>query len=237
MNVVLVHGAWADGSSWSGVIEALHARGHQVDAVQLPMTSLGADIDTTRRAIEKIGATVVVGHSYGGFVMTAAAADMPTVQSLVFVAAYAPTHGETVASISHAAAQMPGGRAIIYGDDGWTSVDPDQFGSALGADLSLDTQRILAAVQGPTHVSCLITAIDTESLRRVNRRSNPRPGTSARVRGTHRRSCHRGPRQPPGSTVAPHHRRRRHRSDHERRRPLDMTTSRTADSLQKGAPS
>jgi pimeloyl-ACP methyl ester carboxylesterase len=162
MNVVLVHGAWADGSSWSGVIEALHARGHQVDAVQLPMTSLEADIDTTRRAIEKIGATVVVGHSYGGFVMTAAAADMPTVQSLVFVAAYAPIHGETVASISHAAAPMPGGRAIIYGDDGWTSVDPDQFGSALGADLSLDTQRILAAVQGPTHVSCLITAIDTE---------------------------------------------------------------------------
>jgi pimeloyl-ACP methyl ester carboxylesterase len=162
MNVVLIHGAWADGSSWSGVIEALHARGHQVDAVQLPMTSLEADIDATRRAIDKIGATVVVGHSYGGFVMTAAAAEMPTVQSLVFVAAYAPTHGETIASISHAAAQMPGGQAIIYGDDGWTSVDPDQFGPALGADLSLETQRILAAVQGPTHVSCLITALDTD---------------------------------------------------------------------------
>jgi pimeloyl-ACP methyl ester carboxylesterase len=162
MNVVLVHGAWADGSSWSAVIEALHARGHRAYAVQLPMTSLEADIDATRRAIDKIGATVVVGHSYGGFVITAAAAEMPTVQSLVFVAAYAPIHGETIASISHAAAQMPGGRAIIYGDDGWTSVDPDQFGSALGADLSLDTQKVLAAVQGPTHVSCLITPIDAD---------------------------------------------------------------------------
>jgi len=162
MNVVLVHGAWADGSSWSGVIEALHARGHQVVAVQLPMTSLEADIDTTRRAIDETGATVVVGHSYGGFVITAAAAGMPTVQSLVFVAAYAPVHGETVASISHSAAQMPGGHAIVYGDDGWTSVRPEQFGSALGADLSLDTQKVLAAVQGPTHVSCLITAIDTD---------------------------------------------------------------------------
>ena len=162
MNVVLVHGAWADGSSWSGVIEALHARGHRVAAVQLPMTSLEADIDATRRAIHKIGGAVVVGHSYGGFVITAAAAEMPTVRSLVFVAAYAPIHGETIASISHAATQMPGGHAIIYGDDGWTSVDPEQFGSALGADLSVETQKVLAAVQGPTHVSCLITAIDTD---------------------------------------------------------------------------
>lgn len=162
MNVVLVHGAWADGSSWSGVIEALQARGHLAYAVQLPMTSLEADIDATRRAISKINPTVVVGHSYGGFVITAAAAQMPTVQALVFVAAYAPVPGETIASISHAAAQMPGGRAIIYGDDGWTSVDPDMFGSALGADLPLDTQKILAAVQGPTHVSCLITAADAD---------------------------------------------------------------------------
>ena len=162
MNVVLVHGAWADGSSWSGVVHELQERGHRVHAVQLPMTSLEADVETTKRAILAQGATVVVGHSYGGFVMSAAALGAPTVQALVFVAAYAPNRGETIASISHAAREMPGGHAIIYGDDGWTSVDVDRYGPALGADLPLSTVNVLAAVQGPTHVSCLITpATDT----------------------------------------------------------------------------
>ena len=155
MNVVLVHGAWADGSNWAAVIEALQARGHRAVAVQLPMTSLAADVDTTRRAIVKAGATAVVGHSYGGFVMSIAAVDTPTVRALVFVAAYAPERGESVASISHAAAEMPGGHAIIYGEDGWTSVDVDRFGAALGHDLCAPLQQVLAAVQGPTHVSCL----------------------------------------------------------------------------------
>ena len=162
MNVVLVHGAWADGSSWSGVIEMLQARGHRAVAVQLPMTSLEADVESTRRAIVKAGAGVVVGHSYGGFVISAAAIDSPTVRTLVFVAAYVPTRGESIAAISHAAAEMPGGHAIIYGDDGWTSVDIDRYGAALGADLPAATQQLLAAVQGPTHVSCLTTpATDT----------------------------------------------------------------------------
>jgi pimeloyl-ACP methyl ester carboxylesterase len=157
MNVILVHGAWADGSSWSGVIETLQARGHRAVAVQLPMTSLEADVEATRRAIVKAEASVVVGHSYGGFVISAAAVDAPTVQALVFVAAYAPRRGESIASISHAAAEMPGGHAIVYGDDGWTSIDPDRYGAALCADLPVATQQILAAVQGPTHVSCLVT--------------------------------------------------------------------------------
>jgi pimeloyl-ACP methyl ester carboxylesterase len=167
MNVVLVHGAWADGSSWSGVIERLQARGHRAVAVQLPMTSLEADVDATRRAIVNAGANVVAGHSYGGFVMSAAVVGMSTVQALVFVAAYAPTPGESIASISRAAAEMPGGHAIVYGDDGWTSVDVERFGAALGADLPASTQQVLAAVQGSTHVSCLITpvtAVAWESL-------------------------------------------------------------------------
>jgi pimeloyl-ACP methyl ester carboxylesterase len=157
MNVILVHGAWSDGSSWSGVIEKLQARGHRAVAVQLPMTSLEADLETTRRAILRAEESIVVGHSYGGFVISAAAVDIPTVQALVFVAAYAPRRGESVASISHAGAEMPGGHAIVYGEDGWTSVDNDRYGAALGADLPVVTQRILAAVQGPTHVSCLTT--------------------------------------------------------------------------------
>ncbi len=88
MKAVLVHGAWADGSSWSEVIRILQDHGQAVTAVQLPMTSLEADIDTTRRAIVAAAAPVVlVGHSYGGFVISAAAVRLPAVKALVFVAA------------------------------------------------------------------------------------------------------------------------------------------------------
>lgn len=159
MNVVLVHGAWADGSSWARVVERLQDRGHRVSAVHLPMTSLEADVDATRRAIDTDDATVLVGHSYGGFVISSAAVGESSVEALVFVAAYAPIRGETIASISHAAKEMPGGHAIVYGDDGWTSVDRAAYGRALGADLPVATQRVLAAVQAPTHRSCLTTAL------------------------------------------------------------------------------
>lgn len=158
MKVVLVHGAWADGSSWSEVIRILQDHGHAVTAVQLPMTSLEADTETTRRAVVAAAAPVVlVGHSYGGFVISVAAAQLPVVQALVFVAAYAPEEQDTVASMSHQGADMPGGHAIRYGDDGWTHVDIHGFGSALAHDLPEATQRALAATQGPTHVACLTT--------------------------------------------------------------------------------
>ena len=158
MELVLVHGAWADGSSWSEVIRVLQDRGHAVTAVQLPMTSLEADIEATRRAVAAAPAPVVlVGHSYGGFVISAAAVGLAAVRALVFVAAYAPEEDETVASISERGADTAGGHAIRWGDDGWTHVDPDGFGSALAHDLPEATQRVHAATQGPTHVSCFTT--------------------------------------------------------------------------------
>lgn len=158
MNVVLVHGAWADGSSWALVVERLQTAGHRVVAAQLPMTSLEADVDATRRAVARIDADIVVGHSYGGVVISAAADAMPSVRALVFVAAYAPEVGETLASISEEAAEMPGGHAIVYAEDGWTSVAEDAYGEALAHDLPRTTQDVLAAVQTPTHVSCFVTA-------------------------------------------------------------------------------
>src|SRR5271154_2674769 len=99
-NVLLVHGAWADGSSWSKVIPLLQAKGLHVVAVQNPLTSLADDVAATKRAIAlQNGPVVLVGHSYGGTVITEAGND-PKVVGLVFVAAFAPGDGESVASIS-----------------------------------------------------------------------------------------------------------------------------------------
>jgi pimeloyl-ACP methyl ester carboxylesterase len=99
-NVVIVHGAWADGSSWSKVIPLLQAKGLHVVAVQNPLTSLANDVAATRRAIAlQDGPVLLVGHSYGGVVIAEAGND-PKVAGLVYVAALAPSVGESVASIT-----------------------------------------------------------------------------------------------------------------------------------------
>jgi pimeloyl-ACP methyl ester carboxylesterase len=99
-NVVIVHGAWADGSSWSKVIPLLQAKGLHVVAVQNPLTSLADDVAATKRAIAlQDGAVLLVSHSYGGVVITEAGND-PKVVGLVYVAALAPSDGESVASVT-----------------------------------------------------------------------------------------------------------------------------------------
>ena len=97
MNIVLVHGTGVDGSSWSKVIPILQNAGHKVIAVQLALHSLADDIATAKRAIELVGAPVLlVGHSYGGFVITNAAYNNPSVKGLVYVAAFAPKEGQSL---------------------------------------------------------------------------------------------------------------------------------------------
>ena len=103
-NIVLVHGAWADGSSWSGVIPLLEAEGYHVIAVQLPLTSLAEDDAVTERAIARIttaypGPVLLVGHSYGGVVIGDAPGNDPNVVGLVYVAAFAPDTGESALSL------------------------------------------------------------------------------------------------------------------------------------------
>src|SRR5262245_32184490 len=98
--IVLVHGAFADGSSWSRVIPILQRDGYTVIAVQNPLTSLEEDIATTQRVLGgQQGSLVVVGHSYGGAVITAAAAGNPNVKALVYVAAFGPDSGEALGSL------------------------------------------------------------------------------------------------------------------------------------------
>src|SRR6185437_1921045 len=99
-NVVLVHGAWADGSCWSGVIQALQAGGHTVTAPQFPLTSLAADVGRLRQVLRRQdGPTVVAGHSYGGQVMTALGDDAPNVVALVYVAAFGLADGESLGAL------------------------------------------------------------------------------------------------------------------------------------------
>jgi len=96
-NIVLVHGAWTDGSSWSKVIPILENAGHKVITVQLPLHSLADDVATVKRAIDLVGGPItLVGHSYGGFVITNAAYNNPNVTRLVYVAAFAPDEGQSL---------------------------------------------------------------------------------------------------------------------------------------------
>lgn len=157
--IVLVHGAWSDGSSWQAVIAELQERGHRVVAVQLPLSSLEDDIAWTRREIAALdGAVTLVGHSYGGTVISGAARDNAQVNALVFVAAYAPDEAETIGALTELGAAMPGRAALRFSDDGWTRLDPAQFGDALAADVAPATARVLTAVQKPTHFTCFTTA-------------------------------------------------------------------------------
>src|SRR5207237_1326726 len=123
-NIVIVHGAWADGSSWSKVIPLLQAKGLNVIAVQNPLTSLADDVAATKRAIAlQDGPVLLVGHSYGGVVMTEAGND-PKVVGLVYVAALAPSDGESVASVTKPFPPAPKGRS--GGDEGYCHHGPFQ---------------------------------------------------------------------------------------------------------------
>ena len=116
-SVVLVHGAWADGSSWSKVIPLLQNKGFSVIAPQLPLTSLDDDIAVTRNALaSQKGPTVVVGHSYGGLVITGAANDAPNVSALVYIADWGLDEGESIEDFSKQG-PAPAGAAQIRPDD------------------------------------------------------------------------------------------------------------------------
>jgi pimeloyl-ACP methyl ester carboxylesterase len=99
-SIILIHGAWADGSCWSGVIELLQASGYNVIAPQFPLTALADDVSRLRQVLDRqVGPSVVVGHSYGGQVMTALGADAPNVVGLVYIAAFGLDQGESLGGL------------------------------------------------------------------------------------------------------------------------------------------
>jgi len=163
-NIVLVHGAWADGSSWSKVIPLLEAKGLHVDAVQLPLTTQADDVAAVQRAIARVdGRVLLVAHSYGGAVMTQAGND-PKVAGLVYVAAFAPAEGESPLQLT-----------IDNPTPFLAHLEQDQFGFLkltetgirrdFAPDLSDSEQTVLAATQGPTSVASLSGVISTPAWR------------------------------------------------------------------------
>jgi pimeloyl-ACP methyl ester carboxylesterase len=153
-NIVIVHGAWADGSSWSKVIPLLQAKGLHVVAVQNPLTSLADDVAATKRAIAlQDGPVLLVGHSYGGVVITEAGND-PKVVGLVYVAALAPSDGESVASVTKPFPPAPLGSEVRADADGFLTVTPRGIAEDFAQDLTDKEKQLLTATQGSHSSSC-----------------------------------------------------------------------------------
>jgi len=146
VNIVLVHGAWSDGTGWIKVIPILQAAGHNVVSVQNQMISLPGDSANTRAVIDTMqGPTVVAGHSYGGAVITSAAQGAPNVKALVYIAAFAPDEGEALGGFPPG----PGAKFIAPGPSGLLYIDRSQFPANFAGDLPPSEGATLAAVQRP----------------------------------------------------------------------------------------
>jgi pimeloyl-ACP methyl ester carboxylesterase len=151
-NIVLVHGLWADGSSWSKVIPILKNAGHNVTAVQLPLHSLADDVATVKRAIDLVGGpTILVGHSFGGFVVTNAGYNNPNVTGLVYVSAFAPDEGESAVNFVDVASLPPG--LLVFDSGGFAFLNREMFHGAFVQDANATEAETLAVVQKPAHQS------------------------------------------------------------------------------------
>lgn len=160
-NVVLVHGGFVDGSGWQGVHDVLKAKGYNVTIVQNPTTSLADDVAFTRRAIaQQDGPVVLVGHSYGGVVVSEAGTD-PKVKSVVYIAAFAPDAGESVSSLI--ANPPPGADVppILPPVDGFLLLDKAKFAESFAADVDAKTAAFMANSQVPWGVAALTGAVSS----------------------------------------------------------------------------
>jgi len=145
-SVVLVHGAFADGSGWKPVADVLVKDGYAVHVVQIPETTFADDVAATKRVLEKAGPSVLVGHSYGGMVITEAGAHANAV-SLVYVAAFQPDVGESAGALNGKTA--PEANSIAPVGDGFLQVNPEAFAADFAADLPKATAQFMAISQVP----------------------------------------------------------------------------------------
>jgi pimeloyl-ACP methyl ester carboxylesterase len=164
-NVVLVHGAWADGSSWSKIIPLLTAKGLNVTAVQLPLTSLADDVATVKRALAlETGPVVLVGHSYGGAVITEAGTD-PKVDALVYVAAFAPDAGQSAGSLNASVPPAPMAAEVRPDSQGFLKLTKTGVYEDFAQDVSAAEKLEVYAAQAPTNVKSLGGTISTPAWR------------------------------------------------------------------------
>ena len=158
-NIVLVHGAFADGSSWSKVIPLLQAKGYNVTAVQNPLTSFADDVAATRRALAaQDGPVILVGHSWAGVVITEVGTDAK-VAGLVYVAAFGPEAGETAGELGKPYPAPASFAAPIVDKDGFMTLPTDAVVKHFAWDLPASESRVLAATQGPVAVSAFSATV------------------------------------------------------------------------------
>jgi pimeloyl-ACP methyl ester carboxylesterase len=149
-NIMLVHGAWADGSCWSKVILLLQAKGYTVASAQIPLTLLDDDIAVTRRLLSTSKEpTVLVGHSYGGAVITGAATETPQVKALVYITAFGLDEGESLESLAKQGPPSPGSTAIEPDTNGFLWINREKFHSSFAGGATADEAAVMAAVQKP----------------------------------------------------------------------------------------
>jgi pimeloyl-ACP methyl ester carboxylesterase len=158
-NIILVHGAFADGSSWSKVIPLLRARGFTVTAVQNPLTSLKDDVAATQRAIDdRDGRVLLVGHSWAGAVITQIGTD-PKVAGLVFVAAAAPNAGQSFGEMAHGYPTPPGIALLKPDAAGFLAMPPSGIATDFAQDLPSSETAVMAITQGPIAAACFSTKV------------------------------------------------------------------------------
>jgi pimeloyl-ACP methyl ester carboxylesterase len=149
-NIVLVHGAWADGSCWSGVIERLQADGYHVTAPQFPLTALADDVARLRHVLElQDGPTVVAGHSYGGQIVTALGADAPNAAGLAYIAAFGLDEGEALGALLSQGPTPPALEHLSTDKQGFGSLSEDDLVHHFAADVDPVRARVMYAVQQP----------------------------------------------------------------------------------------
>lgn len=161
-NVVLIHGAFADGSSWNAVTEDLQAKGYTVTAPQFPLTSLADDLARLRQVLAWLdGPTIVVGHSYGGQIITALGADTGNVVALVYVAAFGLDEGESIAALGGDAPPAPALANIIVDQQGFGRLPEDDFVSHFAADVDPVKAKVMHASQPPLAMSVFEDKVGT----------------------------------------------------------------------------
>jgi pimeloyl-ACP methyl ester carboxylesterase len=155
-NIVLVHGAWADGSSWNAVIERLQADGYNVTAPQMRLTKLEDDVTRLREVLKRQnGPTVVAGHSYGGQIMTALGEDAPNVVGLVYIAAFGLDEGESIGALLAGGPPTPALAHLDIDELGFGWLPEDDFVNHFAADVDPVKAKVMYAVQQPLHASSL----------------------------------------------------------------------------------
>ncbi len=161
-NIVLVHGAWADGSCWDDVIRQLQADGYSVAAPQFPESSLADDVTRLRQVLERQdGPTVVVAHSYGGHIMTALGSDAPNVVGLVYIAGFGLDEGESIGQLLAQGPPTPATAHIDVDNRGYAWIPEDDFLNHFAPDVGPVKAKVMYAVQQPLAWNTFDTAMGT----------------------------------------------------------------------------